>query len=76
MTGIKMGFEVSKEAAKLVNAGKAIYSSGGVRLLDGTLFELAKPVVQTAGSSSPLSPLTLVSSLGNNVQSVFYTEGC
>ena len=75
MTGIKMGFEVSKEAVKLVRTGKAIYSSGGVRLLDGTLFELAKPVVQTAGSSSPLSPLTLVSSLGNNVQSVFIQKG-
>lgn len=75
MTGIKMGFEVSKEAIKLVKAGKAVYSSGGVRLLDGTLFELAKPVVQTATSGNPLSPLTLVSSLGNNVQSVFIQKG-
>ena len=75
MTGIKMGFEVSKEAVKLVKAGKAVYSSGGVRLMDGTLFELAKPVVQTASNSNILSPLTLVSSLGNNVQSVFIQKG-
>lgn len=75
MTGLKMGFEVSKEALKLVAAGKAEFSSGGVRWLDGRLFELAKPVVQTATSGSPLSPLTLVSSLGNNVQSVFIQKG-
>ena len=75
MTGVKMGFEVSKEAIQLVRAGKAKFSSGGVRLLDGQLFELAKPVVQTVDRGNPLSPLNLVSSLGNNVQSVFIQKG-
>lgn len=75
MTGVEVGFEISKEAWKLVKAGKAFISSGGVRLADGSLFELAKPIAKVAGKNSPLSPLTLVSSLGNNVQSVFIQKG-
>ena len=77
MAGVELAYEISKDAMKLVKAGKAVVSSGGVRLVDGSLYELAKPVAQAAGSSGsgPLGPLTFVSSLGNNVQSVFIQKG-
>lgn len=75
MAGVELAYEISKDAMKLVKAGKAVVSSGGVRLPDGSLFELAKPVAKTIGNSSPLSPLTFVSSITNNVQSVFIQKG-
>lgn len=71
MAGVELAYELSKDAMKLVKAGKAVVSSGGVRLLDGSLYELAKPIAQTASSNGPLGPLTFVSSLGNNIQSAF-----
>ena len=74
MADVVLAYKISKNAMKLVKAGKAVVSSGGVRMLDGTLVELAKPAAQALGSS-PLSPLTFVSSIGNNVQSVFIQKG-
>ena len=70
MADVVLAYKISKNAMKLVKAGKAVVSSGGVRSVTGELIELAKPVAKTVNSSS-LSPLTLVSSLGNNVQSIF-----
>ena len=70
MADVVLAYKISKNAMKLVKAGKAVVSSGGVRMLDGSLVELAKPVAQTVGGS-PLSPLTFVSSIGNNIQSAF-----
>ena len=70
MADVVLAYKISKNAMKLVKAGKAVISSGGVRLPNGALAELAKPVAQTVGCS-PLSPLTFVSSIGNNIQSVF-----
>ena len=75
MAGIELAYEISKDAMKLVKAHKAVISSGGVRMLDGSLFELAKPIAQTAGGAGPFGPLTFVSSLGNNIQSVFIQKG-
>ena len=75
MAGVELAFEISKDAMKLVKAGKAVVSSGGVRMLDGTLVELAKPVAKAVGNSNPMNPLTFVSSLSNNVQSVFIQKG-
>lgn len=74
MADVVLAYKISKDAMKLVKAGKAVVSSGGVRLLDGSLLELAKPVAKTA-SGGPMGPLTFVSSLGNNVQSVFIQKG-
>lgn len=67
-------YTVSKKAEEMVRAGKAIVSSGGIRLPNGTLFELAKPALQTV-TGSITSPITLVSSLANNVQSGFIQHG-
>ena len=75
MAGVEVGFEISKDAMKLIKAGKAVLSSGGVRLPDGSLFELAKPIAKVAGRRNPLSPLTFVSSVANNVQSVYIQKG-
>ena len=75
MADVVLAFKLSKETMKLVNAGKAVISSGGVRSKTGELIELAKPIAKTAGSNSPLSPLTFISSVGNNVQSVFIQKG-
>ena len=79
-----MMFTISAEALKLIKAGEATLSSGGVRLLDGTIFELAKPAAshalpQLLNNLSPilnnLNPITSVvnvaSSLTQNVQSAF-----
>lgn len=72
---IKLCYTISKEAYKLVKEGKAVLSSGGVRASQGKqLIELAKPAVKAA-SGSLSSPLTLISSLGNNVQSAFIQKG-
>lgn len=71
MADVVLAYKISKNAMRLVKAGKAVISSGGVRMLDGSLVELAKPVAQSVGSGGPLGPLTFVSSIGNNIQSVF-----
>lgn len=70
MSDVVLAYKISKNAMKLVKAGKAVVSSGGVRSISGELIELAKPVAKAVGSD-PLSPLTFVSSIGNNIQSVF-----
>lgn len=44
----KMLFRIPKEAMKLVNSGEAMISSGGIRLMDGTLKALAEPVKENA----------------------------
>lgn len=41
----KIAFTVSQKAINLVQSGKAVISSGGVRLLDGSLAEDRKSVV-------------------------------
>lgn len=69
MADVVLAYKISKKAMKLVKAGKAVVSSGGVRSITGELIELAKPVAQTL--NGPLAPLTFVSSIGNNIQSVF-----
>ena len=71
MADVVLAYKISKKAMKLVKTGKAVISSGGVRLPSGELVELAKPVAKSVSSGGPLGPLTFVSSLGNNVQSVF-----
>lgn len=75
MPGIELAFEISKDAMKLVKAGEAVISSGGVRMQDGSLFELAKPIAQAGSNNIPLNPLNLISSLSNNMQSVFIQRG-
>lgn len=75
---VKLVFTISKQAMKLVKAGKAVIESGGVRALDGSLLELAKPAVQTftnGAMSNITSPINLVSSLANNVQAAFIQKG-
>lgn len=67
---VQMAFTISQKAVDLVQSGKAVISSGGVRLPNGSLLELAKPAVRTA-SKSVASPISMVSSIINNVQSGF-----
>ena len=72
-------WEISKAAQKLIKAGDALLSSGGVRLNNGQLFEMVKPVITTATTTAntavnfgpKAAAINLVSSLGNNVQSGF-----
>ncbi len=71
----KILFEITKEAIKLIQSGQATLSSGGVRLLTGEIFELAKPVASVAKNalgSISLGPagaaIGLASSLAQNVQ--------
>lgn len=73
---------ITNEAAEKVAKGLAKISSGGVRLNDGTMFEQAKPVIESILKSSTDSVLksalqasnpfvataNLVSSLGSNFQ--------
>ena len=72
-------WKVSKEAARLVLENKAMFSSGGVRQLDGTLLELAKPAISTAMMNPKLAAiglgLNVASSLASNVQSAFLQKG-
>lgn len=75
MADVVLAYKISKNAMKLVNAGEAVISSGGVRTTTGKLIELAKPATKLAGNSGVLSPLTCVSSLTNNVQSIFIQKG-
>ena len=48
MSDAAMAVTISKAAQALIEAGKAKYSSGGVRLMDGTLVELYKLAAPTA----------------------------
>ena len=83
MTAVSVAMSISKAAMKLVKAGQAVVSSGGVRLLDGTMFEMAKPVV-SSGITSKLSAfalgplgsgLNIASSLASNVQCAMIQQG-
>ena len=73
----------SKAALKLVKAGKAVISSGGIRLLNGTMYEMAKPIVSNTLSHGfggiSLGPvgavLNIASSLASNVQCGFIQKG-
>lgn len=71
---VKLAYTISKEALKLVKSGKAVLESGGVRDLSGKLIELAKPAVNSL-SGGLSSPITMVSSIANNVQSGFIQKG-
>lgn len=75
-----MMFTISQEALKMIQSGEAVLSSGGVRLLNGQLFELAKPgtssflsTMLNSASGGPLniasSFVNMASSLAQNVQS-------
>lgn len=71
---VKLVYTISKSAAKLVKEGKAVLESGGVRDHAGKLVELAKPAVDSV-TDNLSSPITMVSSLANNVQSGFIQKG-
>lgn len=71
---VKLVYTISKEAAKLVKSGNAVISSGGVRALDGTIIEMAKPAAKAVVSNGG-SVLGTMSSLANNVQSAFIQKG-
>ena len=71
MADVVLAYKISKKAMKLVKAGKAVVSSGGVRSMSGELIELAKPGAKTIGGNNAFGPLTFVSSIGNNIQSAF-----
>lgn len=75
---------ISKEAYKLVKAGKAVLRSGGVRTLTGQLLEMAKPMATTVAKTATTATgaaaggiglgkygaaVNIASSLANNVQS-------
>lgn len=75
---VKLCYTVSKQAFSMVLNQQAKIDSGGIRLLDGKILEMAKPAVESTISSvtsQVLSPLTLVSSVANNVQSVMIQKG-
>lgn len=72
---VKLVYTISKESAKLVKAGLAEVSSGGVRdIATKQLIELAKPAVSSV-LDNVISPITMVSSLANNAQSAFIQKG-
>ena len=80
MSAVKMTFAISKSAAKLVKAGKAILSSGGVRDLTGQMIEMVKPVAPVASKAKlSLNPvlggINLASSIGSNIQCAFIQQG-
>ena len=83
MAAEKLVFTISKAAAKLIKAGDAILSAGGVRLTDGTMFEMAKPAAQAIsqltssfGSMNPVvAGVNLASSLASSVQCAFIQAG-
>lgn len=74
----KIYFKISKEAYDLVKKRGATISSGGVRLKDGTLKELAKPIGENVikkvkdkisdGIDGVLGKINIVSSAACNVQ--------
>lgn len=60
MSQVSTIIQVSKKAMDLINAGKAYYGSGGVRLLDGRFFELyriGERLVQPDGNHLPIIPI-------------------
>ena len=69
---VNLTVKISKEAMKLVNSNLAKLSSGGVRLLDGTLFEQFKPAI---GLGPVGSAINVASSLTANVQSAMIQQG-
>ncbi len=83
MAAAKLMWTISKAAMKLVKAGEAVISSGGVRMLDGTMYEMAKPIVSSKLKFSlgklsfgPVSSgLNLASSLASNVQCAIIQQG-
>ena len=83
MAAVKLAMSISKPAMKLVKAGQAVVSSGGIRLLDGTMYEMAKPMVASGLkanlSSFALGPfgsgLSIASSLTSNVQCAMIQQG-
>lgn len=83
MAAVSLAMSISKAAMKLVKAGQAVLSSGGVRLLDGTMYEMAKPVLSSGLgtklgnliSGSLGSGLNLASSLASNVQCAIIQQG-
>ncbi len=83
MASVSLAMSISKSAIELVKAGKAFISSGGIRLLDGTMYEMAKPVLSsglksTLGNlaSGPIgSGLSIASSLASNVQCAIIQQG-
>ena len=80
---VKVACTITKEAMKLVKAGKAILESGGVRSLTGQMIEMAKPAVASTLKVSTgglgLGPVgaavNITSSLANNVQSGIIQHG-
>lgn len=72
---VKVACTITKEAMKLVKAGKAILESGGVRSLTGQMIEMAKSTVASTLKASTgglgLDPVgaavNITSSLANNV---------
>ena len=83
MSAVSLAMSISKAAMKLVKTGQAIVSSGGVRLLDGTMFEMAKPMVSSGLKATlgnlALGPvgggLNIASSLASNVQCAIIQQG-
>lgn len=79
----KIIYAISKNAYEMVKEGKANISSGGVRTIDGKLVELAIPTSYTIKNNIPqlnmceslFAPITMVSSLFNNVQSFLIQKG-
>lgn len=67
MTDMEVVLYLSKRALQLVKTGKAVLSSGGVRLADGTLFEMYKPVLMKAGKNASKGALRLATSVGNGM---------
>lgn len=72
---VQVGYTISKAALKMVKAGKAIISSGGVRLPNGAMYEMAVPSALSNAGGGIFAPITMVSSLANNVQSAFIQHG-
>ena len=74
-----VAFTLSKAAMRLVQSGQAALSSGGVRLLDGTLFELAKPALTSSTGKLLASPvagaINIASSLSTNIQCAVIQSG-
>lgn len=72
---VKLAYTISKNAAQLVRSGAAVLESGGVRSLDGRIVELARPAAINLATKTVGSPISMVSSLANNVQSGFIQYG-
>ena len=71
---IPMVFELSTKALKIVQLGKAFLSSGGVRMADGSLLELARPLMGGVSGAAPgigSVNVQIISSLSANVQNIF-----